>query len=66
MHYSVTVAVQPGLYEIQHSSSLNFLDALEAPVYNGVSDDALNLVQSPSRLGKVSSLSTYEDRTLIA
>jgi hypothetical protein len=46
-------AVQPGIYEIQHTVSSLYLDSLSGRVYNGVYDDALTLSDRPSRMGKV-------------
>lgn len=46
--------IREGVYEIKDSVSGQYLNSIEAAVYNRLCDDVLILQDRPSRFGKVS------------
>lgn len=57
--------VREGVYEITDSASGQYLNTIEAAVYNRYCDDALILQDQPTRLGKVCAVYEYHDRVFV-
>ena len=50
---TTTQRIRDGIYEITDTASGQYLNSIEANLYNKFCDDALILQDKPSRLGKV-------------
>ena len=50
---STTHRIRDGIYEITDTASGQYLNSIDANLYNRFCDDALILQDKPSRLGKV-------------